>query len=84
MAGGVLGDGERLEGVAGEGGEDGVAVGVGVGAGAAQGDEEFVDGGAGLDLQEGVAGACGAGDPGDGGAGGGGVGEGTTGRSGSM
>lgn len=54
MPGRVLGDGERLEGVAGEGGEDGVAVGVGVGAGPSQGDEQFVDGGAGLDLEEGL------------------------------
>lgn len=76
VPGRVLGDGERLEGVAGEGGEDGVAVGVGVGAGPAQGDEQFVDGCAGLDLEEGVAGAGGTGDPADGGAGGGGVGEG--------
>lgn len=76
VAGGVFGDGEGLEGVAGEGGEDGVAVGVGVGAGAAQGDEEFVDGGAGLDFEEGVAGSGGARDAADGVAGGGGVGEG--------
>lgn len=51
MTGGVFGDGQGLERVAGEGLEDGVAVGVGVGAGAAQGDEEFVDGGAGVRAQ---------------------------------
>lgn len=76
MAGGVFGDGQGLEGVAGEGLEDRVAVGGHVGAGAAQGDEEFVDGGGGLDLEEGVAAAGGAGDAADGGAGVGGVGEG--------
>lgn len=54
MAGGVSGDGERLEGVACQGVEYGVAVGADVGAGAAQGDEQFVDGGAGLDFEEGL------------------------------
>lgn len=54
MPGGVFGDGQGLEGVAGEGVEDLIAVGGEVGAGAAQGDEEFVDGGAGLHFQEGL------------------------------
>lgn len=75
VPGGVFGDGQGLEGVAGEGLEDFVAVGGEVGAGAAQGDEEFVDGGAGLHFQEGVAAAGGAGDAADDGAGGARVGE---------
>lgn len=69
MPGGVVGDGHRLAGVAGEGLEHLVAVGGEVGAGAAQGDEEFMDGGAGLHFEEGVAAAGGAGDAGDDGAG---------------
>lgn len=75
VPGRVLGDGQWLEGVAGEGVQDRVAVGGEVGAGAAQRDEEFVDGGAGLDFEEGVAAAGGAGDAADGGAGVGRVGE---------
>ncbi|GAA2952758.1 hypothetical protein GCM10020227_19860 [Streptomyces flavovirens] len=76
VAGGVFGDGERAERVAGEGLEDRVAVGGDVGAGAAQRDEEFVDGGARLDLLEGAGAVCGLDDAADGGAGCGGVGEG--------
>ena len=51
VPGGVFGDGQRQERVAGEGLEDRVAVGGDVGAGAAQGDEEFMDGGAGSRLR---------------------------------
>jgi len=80
VPGGVVGDGQGFAGVAGEGLEDLFAVGGGVGAGAAQGDEEFVDGGAGLDFEEGVAASGGADDAVDGGAGGAGVGEGDDGR----
>lgn len=68
MPGGVLGDGQGLEGVPGQRGEHGVACGAGVGAGAAQGDEEFMDGSRGFDLQEGVSPAGGPGDPADRGA----------------
>lgn len=84
VAGGVLGDGQRLEGVAGEGVEHGVPVGSDVGAGPAQGDEQFVHGGAGLDLQEGIAQAGGACDAAHGGPGDAVSARGTTGRSGSM
>ena len=80
----VLGDGKRPEGVAGQGLQDGVAVGGDVGAGPAQGDEEFVDGRARLDLQERVAAPCRAGDAADGGAGPAASESGTTGRVGSM
>lgn len=55
VPGRVFGDGQRLEGVAGEGLENRVAVGADIGAGPAQGDEEFVDGGTGLHLQQRVA-----------------------------
>lgn len=75
VPGGVLGDGERLVRVAGQRLEHRVAVGADVGAGSAQGDQEFMDGGPGLHLQEGVAAPGGPHDAPDGRAGGGGVGE---------
>lgn len=54
VAGGVFGDGQGLEGVAGESVQYGVPVGSDIGPGAAQGDEQFVHGGTRLHFQEGV------------------------------
>lgn len=80
----MLGDGEWLERVPGQGLEYRVAVGADVGAGPAQCDEQFVDGRAGLDLQQGVSAPCRSYDAADGGQGAAVSESGTRGRSGSM